>query len=200
MKKRILYFFTMSLVMILLFFTCIPPEEKTDDKDDDDDDSSTIYAICDTRPSGVGIVFYITNGGLHGLESAPSDQSTSQSWSNVESFVNGSSALPSGIGTGSANTDAIIAQLGHSASAAKVCRDYAGGSLTDWFLPSKDELNELYSKKDIVGGFENTANYWSSSEFGINGDLNAYGQLFSNGSQGGLYKGDSYRVRAIRAF
>ena len=38
------------------------------------------YAIGDTGPSGVGIVFYITDGGLHGLEVAPVDQSTSQVW------------------------------------------------------------------------------------------------------------------------
>jgi hypothetical protein len=30
------------------------------------------YAIGDTGPSGVGIVFYVTDGGLHGLEVAPS--------------------------------------------------------------------------------------------------------------------------------
>jgi len=33
------------------------------------------YAIGDTGPSGVGIVFYITDGGLHGMEVAPSDRS-----------------------------------------------------------------------------------------------------------------------------
>src|SRR5271157_4536262 len=30
------------------------------------------YTIGETGPSGVGIVFYITDGGLHGLEAAPS--------------------------------------------------------------------------------------------------------------------------------
>ena len=33
----------------------------------------------------------------------------------------------------------------------------------DWFLPSKDELNELFLERVSVGGFS-TDNYWSSSE------------------------------------
>ena len=68
-----------------------------------------VYAIGDTGPSGVGIVFYITDGGLHGLEVAPVDQSTGAAWSTItNAYANGSSALPDEIGTGSANTDAII--------------------------------------------------------------------------------------------
>ncbi|MBP8084514.1 MAG: hypothetical protein KAZ87_15050 [Spirochaetes bacterium] len=53
------------------------------------------YAIGDTGPSGVGFVFYITDGGLHGLEVAPVDQSTSAAWSTItDAYANGSTALP----------------------------------------------------------------------------------------------------------
>jgi len=38
------------------------------------------YNIGDTGPSGVGKVCYITDSGLHGLEAAPSDQSTGIAW------------------------------------------------------------------------------------------------------------------------
>ena len=152
------------------------------------------YAIGDIGPSGVGKVFYITDGGLHGLEAAPSDQSTARSWSNITSASIGTTGTA--IGTGSDNTDAIIGQSGHGSSAAKVCRNYHGGGLTDWFLPSKDELDRLYQNKTAVGGFDGEY-YWSSSE---GSSRTSWSLSFSNNN---LYEGNKYSnrwVRAIRAF
>ena len=68
---------------------------------------------------------------------------------------------------------------------------------TDWFLPSKDELNELYLQKNVVGGFL-SGHYWSSSET-TNAAI-ATAQYFVNGNQLNLRKDNTYRVRAIRAF
>jgi len=97
-----------------------------------------------------------------------------------------------------ANSNAIIAQTGHTESAAKVCRDYNGGGKTDWFLPSKDELAALYLQKDIVGGFSpNDNSYWSSSEYT---SPRALYQTFTTGSQGAIDKNNTSRVRAVRAF
>jgi len=160
------------------------------------------YAIGDIGPSGAGIVFYVTTDGLHGLEAAPEDQNggAAVSWSSItDAFADGSSALPTDLGTGSANTDAIIDQNGGAASAAQICRDYTGGGLTDWFLPSKDELNLLYGQKATVGNFitDDSYAYWTSSE-GI--ATSAYYQWFSNGSSGTTGKTMSHLVRAIRAF
>lgn len=66
MKRR---FFTLSAIFVItiLFFDC--PENLTKEKDEM---PVKLYAIGDTGPSGVGKVFYITDGGLHGLEAAPS--------------------------------------------------------------------------------------------------------------------------------
>jgi hypothetical protein len=44
---------------------------------DTDGGSSQIYAIGKTGPSVVGIVFYVTDGGVHGLKMAPDDQNAS---------------------------------------------------------------------------------------------------------------------------
>jgi len=164
-----------------------------------------VYAIGDTGPSGVGIVFYITDGGLHGLEVAPSDQSTSQVWiqgGSTQTTSNGNTETA--IGTGLANSNAIIAQTGHTGSAAQVCRSYNGGGLTDWFLPSKDELDAIWDNlvddgagaNSGVGGFAN-AFYWSSSE-SLSSD--AWGQDFSSGLQTNYFKYFLLRVRAVRAF
>ena len=159
-----------------------------------DSESSVSYAIGDIGPSGVGKVFYITDGGLHGLEAAPSDQGTFQVWSDIDSTSIGTTGTA--IGTGSDNTDAIINQSGHTKSAAQVCRNYHGGGLTDWFLPSQEELHELYQNKTAVGGFENMS-YWSSSEYL---DSHAWDQNFYSDSQDYVLKYFKRRVRAIRAF
>jgi len=78
--------------------------------------SSKTYFLGDTGPAG-GLIFYNT-GGLY-LEAAPSDQSASQAWSNIVAAAIDTTGTA--IGTGQANTDAIIAQAGHTASAALLC-------------------------------------------------------------------------------
>jgi len=72
----------------------------------------------------------------------------------------------------------------------------AGKAFTDWYLPSKDELNKLYLQRKIVGGFTGP-NYWSSTE---SDGGNAWGQSFRNGKQNHGNKSSTYLVRAVRAF
>ena len=80
--------------------------------------------------------------------------------------------------------------------AASIARDYNGGGYTDWFLPSKDELNQLYVNKVAIGAF--AANYyWSSTEDGAS---TAWGQSFYNGNQSSSNKFYPNYVRAVRAF
>jgi len=55
----------------------------------------------------------------------------------------GNTTTDSRIGTGFTNTSTIINQFGNSGGAATVARTYRGGSKTDWFLPSADELIQL---------------------------------------------------------
>jgi hypothetical protein len=82
--------------------------------------------------------------------------------------------------------------------AAGLARAYAGGGYTDWYLPSKDELNKLYLNRVAIGGFA-ANNYWSSTEFGND---RAWRQNFSSGSgyQSDYLKNFTFYVRAIRAF
>ena len=108
------------------------------------------------------------------------------------------------IGTGKSNTDLIIAKqtsTGRPFAAAALAVAHNGGGYTDWFLPSKDELNKLYLNRVAIGGFE--ANwYWSSSE---KNDAYAEALNFGTGNFDGIggYKGPAgtpYKVRAIRSF
>jgi len=76
--------------------------------------------------------------------------------------------------------------------AMRACQNKGAG----WHLPTKDELDKLYKKKDVVGGFA-SAYYWSSSEY--NSNL-ARSQGFGSGLQFNDLKVNSYYVRAVRAF
>ena len=141
-----------------------------------------------------GIIFYLDSAKAHGLIAAPADQSTGIQWYNGTYTVTG--ATGTAIGTGQANTNALITAQGAGSYAAKLCDDLVLGGYRDWFLPSKDELNELYKNKVVVGGFAG-AWYWSSSEF--DGSL-AWIQRFGSGVQFDGSKSSALAVRAVRAF
>jgi len=82
--------------------------------------STTVYALRDIGPAG-GLIFW--KSGNNYLEAAPSDQSATQRWSNVGATAIGATAQGTAIGTGQANTLAMISQIGHTDSAAKLCND-----------------------------------------------------------------------------
>ncbi|MGD0756768.1 MAG: DUF1566 domain-containing protein [Bacteroidales bacterium] len=149
-----------------------------------------------------GIVAYILQTGdpgyiagqTHGLIAAPSDQSTGIKWYNGSYTTTG--ATGTALGTGMANTNAIIASQGTGSYAASLCRNLTLGGYSDWYLPSEDELNKLYLNKAVVGGFASYA-YWSSTEGYI---LYAWYQVFGNGALSNASKDATYYVRAVRAF
>jgi hypothetical protein len=132
----------------------------------------------------------------HGLIAATSDQSSGIRWYNGSYTTTG--ATGTAIGTGLANTNTIISSQGATSTsyAAGLARAHTGGGYTDWYLPSKDELNKLYLNRIAIGGFANNY-YWSSTEFD---NLNARNQNFVNGNQNDYYKANTYYVRAVRAF
>ncbi len=150
---------------------------------------------------GGGIVFYVYDNGKHGLIAAISDQSSGIRWyggTNTNTRARGD-----GVGAGLKNTAIIIANQGAgdgNAFAATVCNEYYvtvdGVTYGDWYLPSKHELNLLFLKKTVVGGFASLY-YWSSTEYD---DGEAWNQGFDFGSQFRDPKHVTYYVRAIRAF
>ena len=156
-----------------------------------------------------GTVAYILQSGdsgydanvQHGLITSTSDIGF-YAWFNGTYTTTG--AAGTGLGTGLSNTNLIIASQGNGSYAAKVCRDFNGGGYTDWYLPSKDELNILRSNRATIGNFLPDSygggfnNYWSSTEATSN---NAWYQIFSSGAQFSFNKFDNtISVRAIRNF
>ena len=152
------------------------------------------FAIGDTGPAG-GIVFYVADGGLHGLEAAPVDQDSGH-WG----CLGGAFAIGVAIGTGAQNTADIIAACPAAGNAARIADDYAVGGFDDWFLPSKWELYELYLNRAVVGGLDQR--YWSSSNYGWDGMYEDHA-WFLSAAFGGMFttpKHGIFRVRAVRAF
>jgi hypothetical protein len=145
---------------------------------------------------GGGIVFYVYDGGKHGLISATSDQSTGTSWYNGGYAA--ANAPFDGINAGIRNTTSITTVYQTGSYAAEICAFFNGGNFGDWYLPSKYELNLLYQQKTIVGGFANET-YWSSTELHPN-NARASTQTFTNGVQNNHDKSSTFYVRAIRAF
>ncbi|MEI6628059.1 MAG: DUF1566 domain-containing protein, partial [Alphaproteobacteria bacterium] len=157
---------------------------------------TTGYNIGDTGPAG-GKVFYVSDDeGSHGLEAAPADINNGDGyvWGMYGTSISGAQGTV--IGTGAANTSAIVIICSEANTAAKMAYAYTLNGYSDWFLPSKDELNLLYLQKDVVGGFSDYC-YWSSSEVDTQGTWN---QGFKYGYQSIDYKNVTYAVRAVRAF
>lgn len=189
-----------AAIMLLLAASCTkdinhPPvaNQSTDNQ------STQRLSFTIGQSYGGGKIFYIDNTGQHGLIAALADQTPANSgvsWYNGTYVVTG--ATHAGIGSGAKNTKLIIAAQGKTGSyAALLCKQYHGGGFTDWYLPSKNELNALYKKRNIIGGFQET-DYWSSTESDMN---NAGDQVFQSiGYQFNDDKSFTLRVRAIRAF
>jgi hypothetical protein len=159
--------------------------------------------VGDTGPGG-GIVFYVHTGGgtfscgvaltstCRYLEAAPADVAGTHAWcSNTSSPL---SVTATGIGAGMANT--TTADTTCSSGAIQQAADYTNNGKSDWHLPSRDELNQLYLQRFTVGGFA-TVTFWSSSEHSA---TRAWDLDFFNGIQYNDPKEYNYQVRPVRAF
>ena len=114
-----------------------------------------------------GYVFFLSTDSKHGLVAETQDQSTPTTWYDAE--------------------DKISNQANHSTN---------GKKFTDWRLPTKHELNLMYSVKNLIGGFV-VNYYWSSTEVSSS---SVGAQDFRDGYKGNSSKDGTWYVRAVRAF
>lgn len=164
------------------------------------------YTIGDRGPAGGWIIYDKgdNSGGWRYLEAAPEDQ-TPASWRHkglVKWGCQGKSipeARHTAVGKGRANTQAMIKSCDEPDTAARKCVEYRGGGKDDWFLPSLEELNLVYTVLYQQGqGDLRMGEYWSSSEAGDG--RYAWNLNFTNGKQLYCNKYPKYRVRAVRTF
>ena len=204
------------------------------------------YQVGDTGPGG-GVIFYASTTGFncgpsytatgspynfkcYYLEAAPTTGANAWTdaayvWSgNTTTVVNNASApetaTATAIGWGYRNTLAMVLQDATASKAGTISRAYRGpNNLSDWYLPSKDESNQMckwargqawtsdatlcnssgtINTGSGAAGFVASDFYWSSSE--INATL-AWVQSYLTGANNvNSNKSDSRRVRPVRAF
>lgn len=130
-------------------------------------------------------------GETHGLIAAPSDQGQAP-WGCHGTSIGGTG---SAIGTGAANTAAIVNGCATPGIGAKLANDLVIDEYDDWYLPSQDELNKLYLNRAAIG--IGSGNYMSSTE---SNSTSFRIQLFSVGTQTGANKVTDLSVRAVRSF
>jgi len=160
-----------------------------------------VYRIGERGPAG-GWIFYDKGNSSEGwryLEAGYENLSSGISWYNGVYIDTG--ALETEPGKGKLNTQKIITIQGVGRYAAKLCSDYRGGGRSDWYLPSKDELNLIYEKLYMkgIGGFDDYY-YWSSTEANLH---YAWVINFYTGEQFSYIKYKPYsgiRVRPVRSF
>ena len=147
-------------------------------------------------PAG-GVIFYLTDGGRHGLEAAPVDQTLGSgvAWG-CDSKSIGTSAA---VGTGAKNTTAIVNGCSDTESAAKIADDYILNGYSDWYLPSENEL-ALLLNASVVSGLQEYEQYWSSTESGGNTRQYAYSRFPNSNSSYSSLKYYLQQVRAIRSY
>jgi hypothetical protein len=162
--------------------------------------SFTTLSVGQTGQGG-GIVFFNkgnTNGGWQYLESAISDQSTGIAWGCHGTSISGTQPT---VGSGEANTGLIVKGCNVASFAAKLCDNLTLGGQSDWFLPSRDELNLMFKNmhQNGQGKFNTSASfrYWCSTEE-YSKTVWSYSFLYEGDSS--TYKSDSHYVRAVRAF
>ena len=169
------------------------------------------YVVGDVGPGG-GTIFYVDMSRAAGSQfwEVGSDLGTA-GWGCRTTDIGGTGMA---IGTGATNTGLINVGCGEAGIAARVASAPAGG-FSDWFLPSKDELNQLckYARTQstavvdqavqcastgtgLLPGFAN-GNYWSSSQGNAGA---AWGQFLTSGSQSLVSNYNLLRVRPVRAF
>ena len=114
-----------------------------------------------------------------GLVAAPVDQSIGAEWGCRGELIGGTSTA---LGTGQANTTLILFGCVESGIAARLCDELDDWGYDDWYLPSLDELNEVYENLQL-NGFSTFYNYsyWSSTEGSLS--FLAQAQDFSDGIQ-----------------
>lgn len=152
------------LLVVAVFTACSENDDSSPVVDNPNPQPDTIYKIGDTGPGG-GVIFYLTSEN-HGYEMA--GRIGTAKWQDIVELTDATNVagLGTAIGTGKQNTTIIVTALGSGNYAAKMSNDYVQGGFDDWFLPSRDELKEMYNyfhTCHCITGID-PVNYWSSSQ------------------------------------
>ena len=162
-----------------------------------------------------GIIFYVYANGQHGLIASLHDlnDSNGATWSGNTDTEIGISAQSKY--NGQSNTNAILLQNSTPNKAATLCNSYIHQGFSDWYLPSRSELELLTAQYYLINKIlENDGNS-TTNGLSVNSIFPAYGKYISSTEHSAnivwifnFYtgtirlsdKGYNYNVRAIRKF
>jgi hypothetical protein len=128
----------------------------------------------------------------HGIIVSTSDQS-SMPWGCEGTLISNTQSI---IGSGMQNTNQIASSCFPTGIASKVCKDLVLNGYSDWYLPSKNELETVRTNLYFNNLGNLTGVYWSSTEKDA---INAYPVQFTNGTVN-MNKNLIFKVRAVRSF
>lgn len=158
-----------------------------------------------------GIIFYLDPSGQGGLVAANTDVPQAI-WGCHGTDITGAEGEI--IGTGNQNTQDILAGCTTPDIAADLCTNFISNGFSDWYLPSIDELSEMYynigqgatGANNNIGGFTSfdQGRYGSSTEgTPVQCRIISFATGSGASSSGGsayLSKNGTLNVRPIRAF
>ena len=158
------------------------------------------------KPGDVGYDASQTHGFIVAQKDLPHDSDLTyfKVWGCLGVDISGANGLT--IGSGQQNTIDILASCSTSDIAAKLANDLILNGYSDWYLPSKDEMNQIVINKDIVGLFKfgsylshysELQRYQTSTESSSN---KAWGYDFYTNAFNEFDKDTIMRVRPIRTF
>lgn len=188
------------------------------------------YLVGSVGPGG-GTIFFISESPFtcgptrletcNYLEAAPTNWiwdggtgDTAVSWIGDLNYGRIEDSYTIDLGYGEFSTSAMVAKDSTPLKAGTIAYDYQLGDVTDWFLPSKVELNELCkfahgqttgdltvncNNSTALSGDFQSGYYWSSNSNGHPGGI-SWAKLFSSGYQQGEWQSSEHFVRPIRSF
>mgnify|MGYP006084080487 CR=1 len=189
--KKLLY----TLLAVSIIFSACEEDTPLPAANNNTNNNNSALAIGDTHQGG--FIFYLDgNGG--GLVVTPSNQGLA-TWGTFGTSISGADGIA--IGTGAQNTIDIEVGCTTPGTAADICANLTLGGYNDWFLPSEDELNEIYVSLHLqgLGDFGYILGFYSSStEYDIFHHRALY---FVTGEMKIINKASNAAyVRAVRAF
>jgi len=144
---------------------------------------------------GGGIVFHVYDGGQHGLitavvEDSKRKQRQSGAYADTIDFRGG-------IGAGKIITERVITFKEARTGDTQVSANNQVGNFSDWYLPTRYDLNLLYLNRAVIGGYADFAKGWKLT--GVS-SLNVWYQSFITGARFTNGKDDAVYVRVLRKF
>ena len=190
--KRIILTVILLTVYIAIFYT-----------------TNIAYNIGSIGPAG-GHIFYDkghVSDGWRYLEAAPAEYEFVALFGSYKFDVKGTAV---DIGAGKKNTEMILTSLeflGQTGMAAQICTELVINGVSDWFIPSREELYLMYQNLFLhdIGGFCQVEDreiwkdwyYWSSTQYS---HINFWIVGFEFGNKFFNWKYNPGRVRPVRAF